>query len=124
MLAGGGSDSEIALARLTQAEGFFRKGEVLVKMGDFRGAAELLQTATELWTDESIYHGTLGWALLRKTPSEPEAARVALERALELDSQSAQSHFWMSHVQRKLGNVKAADMALSNARSLDPQIGF
>src|SRR5262245_4817683 len=72
--------------RLANAETNFRKGEILVRQGNFRGAVDYLRAAVELWPDEAAYQGALGWALFKKTPSEPQAARQHLERAAALDA--------------------------------------
>jgi tetratricopeptide (TPR) repeat protein len=82
-----GDDGEVLDAdRLASAETNFRKGEILVRQGNFRGAIDYLRAAVELWPDEAAYQSALGWALFKKTPSEPQAAREHLERAIALDS--------------------------------------
>ena len=70
--------------RLANAETNYRKGEILVRQGNFRGAIDYLRVAVELWPGEAEYQSALGWALFKKTPSEPKAARQHLERAVEL----------------------------------------
>ena len=82
-LAGGAE--QIDVTTLAQAETFYRKGEILIRMGDFRGALEYLKNAVELYPDEAVYQSDLGWAYYKKEPPEPEQARKHLARALELD---------------------------------------
>jgi tetratricopeptide (TPR) repeat protein len=82
-----GNDGEVLDAgRLASAETNFRKGEILVRQGNFRAAVDYLRAAVELWPDEPAYQSALGWALFKKTPSEPRAAREHLERAIALDA--------------------------------------
>jgi len=59
---GGRSEPEIDTARLAQAEKSYRKGEILLRMGNFRGALEYLESAVELWPDEPAYQAGLAWA--------------------------------------------------------------
>ena len=122
-LASGGATEDVDVTRIAQAESFFRKGEILVKMGDFRSATELLETTVELWPEECIYQATLGWARFRKTPPDHVGAREALQRALELDPASAQTHMWLSQLMRATGDVNAAAQHAARARQLDPNIG-
>ena len=122
-LASGSVTDDVDVTRIAQAESFFRKGEVLVKMGDFRGAAELLETAVELWPDECIYQATLGWACFRKNPPDNAAAVEALQIAVNLDPESAQAHLWLGQVLRAQGDVNGAAEHSARARQLDPEIG-
>ena len=64
--AGGITEEEAA--RAGEAEAHFRKGSVLIKMGDFRAAAPFLEKAVGLWPDEAAYQAALGWSLFRKNP--------------------------------------------------------
>ncbi len=82
-LAGGASDIDVT--SIAQAETFYRKGEILVRMGDFRGALEYLQNAVRLFPDECVYQSDLAWAYYKKAPSEPKLAKEHLQRALELE---------------------------------------
>jgi curved DNA-binding protein CbpA len=71
--------------RVASAETNFRKGEILLRQGNFRGAVDYLRAAVELWPEEAAYQSALGWALFKKSPSEPARAREHLERAVGLD---------------------------------------
>ena len=72
-----GGGSGIDANRLANAENFYRKGEILMRQGNFRGAFEFLKPAVELWPDECAYQSALGWTYYKKTPSEPEAGAPA-----------------------------------------------
>ncbi len=110
-------------ARLANAESLFRKGEVLLRSGNFAGALEFLRPAVELWPEEAEYGSALGWALYRKLPSEPVPAREQLERAVEQAPENARAIHRLSIVVRSLGEVEEADALLERARSIDPKIG-
>jgi tetratricopeptide (TPR) repeat protein len=79
-----GDRETIDADRLANAETNYRKGDILVRQGNFRAAVDYLRAAVELWPEEAAYQSALGWALFKKTPSEPKAARDHLERAVAL----------------------------------------
>jgi len=98
------SDGEALDAdRLANAETNYRKGEILVRQGNFRGAVDYLRAAVDLWPEEAVYQSALGWALFKKTPSEPAAAREHLERAVELDARNAVALSRLAALLRELG---------------------
>ena len=86
------------------------------------GAVEYLRPAVELWPEEPAYQAALGWALFKKMPSEPEDARLHLERAYELDSQDAQTLFWLGTVLKAAGDTVAASNLLNKAQQLDTSL--
>jgi len=116
-------EGPIDAAQLANAESLFRKGEVLLRSGNFTGAIEFLRPAVELWPDESDYCSALGWALYRKLPSEPVLAREQLERAVELSPKSAIAIHRLSIAVRSMGESETADSLLERARAIDPKIG-
>jgi tetratricopeptide (TPR) repeat protein len=117
------AEGPIDAARLANAESLYRKGEVLLRLGNFAGAIEFLRPAVELWPEESDYCSALGWALYRKLPSEPDLAREQLERAVELSPKNATAIHQLSIVVRSIGETEEADSLLGRARSIDPKIG-
>jgi tetratricopeptide (TPR) repeat protein len=115
-------DATLAEAdRIAEAEAAFRRGDVLLRAGNFRGALELLERAVTLWPEEAEYQAALAWALHRKTPPESERAWQHFERALALGEHAV----WLlraSLVARELGHeARAAELA-ARARSLDPNV--
>jgi tetratricopeptide (TPR) repeat protein len=109
--------------RLATAESLYRKGEVLLRAGNFKGAIEFLAPAVELWPEETAYCSALGWALYKKMPSEPELARQHLELAIDLSSNDATAIYRLSVVLGSLGEKVAAAGLLERARRLDPEVG-
>jgi tetratricopeptide (TPR) repeat protein len=92
-LESGGTGEEIDVTIIAQAETFYRKGEILIKMGDFRGALEYLQNAVQLYPDEAVYQSDLAWAYYKKSPPEREPALEHIYKALELDPTDAVAQF-------------------------------
>ena len=107
-------------ARLAQAETSFRKGEILVRMGDFRGALEYLKPAVEIWPEECAYQSALGWALYKMSPPDPEAARAHLERAVALGPNDSVAHFRLGTLLRSLDEHQEGDRLIELASRLEP----
>jgi curved DNA-binding protein CbpA len=106
---------------LTQAETTYRKGEILLRMGDFKGALPYLESAVELWPEEGVYQSALGWALYKQSAPEPEQAREYLARAIELTSEDPVAHFRLGMVLRALGDSERSQKHLDRAKELEPQ---
>ncbi|MBK7947472.1 MAG: DnaJ domain-containing protein [Deltaproteobacteria bacterium] len=119
---GTNGEPEIDTARLAQAETSFRKGEILVKMGNFLGALEYLQPAAELWPEEPAYRSALGWALYKQPTSDPSAARGHLEFAYQRAPQDAVTMFRFGMVLRALGEDQLANELIARARSLESSL--
>jgi tetratricopeptide (TPR) repeat protein len=95
-----GGVAEIDVQTLAQAETFYRKGEILINMGDFRGALPYLKNAVTLYPDEAIYQSDLAWAYYKKSPPEPELALEHIRRALALDAGNAEAQFRLGVIER------------------------
>ncbi len=117
------SAGDIDANALANAEMLYRKGELLMRTGNFQGALEYLTACVELWPDEAAYQSALGWAHYKKLASEPEAARVHLERALELQPNEGIHLFRLGVLLRSLGETERAQQLLERARKLDPGMG-
>ncbi|MCP4039609.1 MAG: DnaJ domain-containing protein [bacterium] len=117
-----GDGSTVDTHALAQAETFYRKGEILVRMGDFRGALEYLDNAVELWPDECEYQSTLGWALYKQPQAQVERALEHLDRAVALDESDAVATFRLGTVLRAAGDENRAAEALARAKTLDPNV--
>lgn len=120
--AGGSNEPDIDTARLAQAETSFRKGDVLVRMGNFQGALAYLEPAVELWPDEPAYQSALGWALYKQPRTNAERAREHLEIAASLAPKDAVSLFRLGIVLRAIGDKAAADATIARAQNLDPLV--
>jgi len=119
--AEGGSSPANHSSRVAQAETLFRKGEVLVKVGNFGGALDFLRPCVELWPDEPDYQSLLGWALYKAKPSKPEAARKHLEKADALRADDPLTLFRLGTVLRRLGEAEAGQLYLDRSKSLERQ---
>jgi DnaJ-domain-containing protein 1 len=105
----GGDDPALDANRLATAESLYRKGEVLLRQGNFRGALEFLKPCVDLWPDECAYQSAFGWCLYKKTPSDPDRAREHLEIAARLDPGDGVNRFRLGVVLRSLDGDAAAE---------------
>jgi tetratricopeptide (TPR) repeat protein len=108
--------------RIANAEALYRKGDILLKAGDFAGALAFLQPAVELWPEDPAYRSSLGWALFKKTPPDRDAAREHLERSVELDDRDARAHYRLGLVLREAGDKEAGEEHLATAKKIDPKV--
>ncbi len=120
--AGGGGEPDIDTARLAQAETSFRKGEILVRMGNFEGALEYLEPAVELWPEEPAYRSGLGWALYKQPKADVARAAEHLEIAARQAPDDAVILFRLGMVVRAQGDLERANDLIERARSLEPSI--
>ena len=100
-LAGGLPDVDVQV--LAQAETFYRKGEILINMGDFRGALGYLKNAVELYPHECVYQSDLAWAYYKKSPPELESALAHIRKAIELDPSNQEAQFRQGVIERAQG---------------------
>lgn len=118
--SGDAEPAEIDTARLTQAETSFRKGEILLRMGNFAGALEYLEPAVELWPEEPAYQQALGWALFKQPKPDPDRAQAHLLTALEQKPDDPSTLLRLGQIARSLGNEEAAADYAARARALNP----
>ena len=116
-----GELSDTSARLLAQSETAYRKGEILLRMGDFSRAHPYLASAVEIWPDDGAYRSALGWVLYKGSPSDPTAAREHLQIAVELGPQDAVAHFRLGVVLRSLGENKDARAWLERAKELEPR---
>lgn len=113
------NSTDLDAERLAQAETLYRKGDILLRQGNFRGALEFLEPAVNLWPEECAYQSALGWALFKKAPPELERAQEHLELAARIDPDDPETQIRLSAVLRELGDESAASAAAARAESLD-----
>jgi tetratricopeptide (TPR) repeat protein len=120
--SGAGDAPEIDMARLAQAEKSYRKGEILLKMGNFLGALEYLASAVEFWPEEPAYQAALGWSLYRQPQPDPERAREHLATAHQQAPEDAETLYRLGVVLRASGETEGGDQCIARARALDPTV--
>ena len=115
----GVSETEALLA--AQAEQLYQRGEMLMRAGNFRGAAEFLEKAVQTYAAEPDYHAALAWALHRRTPPDNARALEHFERALA-GGEKAQLLLRMSAVLREQREDARAAQLAARAKALDPNV--
>ncbi|MFK7895877.1 MAG: DnaJ domain-containing protein [Myxococcota bacterium] len=119
---GGSEEPDIDMARLAQAETSYRKGEILLRMGNFAAALEYLEPAVELWPEEAAYQAALGWALFKQPKRDKVRAREHLELAHASGPEDAATMHRLSIVLRQHGEKQKAEEFLARAQQLDPEL--
>jgi tetratricopeptide (TPR) repeat protein len=107
--------------RVAQAEGLYRRAEMMMRAGQFAGALDLVQGAVNLWPEDPAYQGALGWCLYKKSPPDEARAREHLEKAVALDPKEAVAHLRLGIVLKAMGDAAGAARATGRARQLDPK---
>jgi len=92
--------SETDVTRIAQAEIFYRKGAILINMGDFRAALDYMKNAVELYPDEAAYYSDLAWCYYKKSPPEPQPALEHIHKALQLNPDDAVARFRQGLIER------------------------
>ena len=119
---GGSEEPDIDMARLAQAETSYRKGEILLRMGNFAAALEYLEPAVELWPEEPAYQAALGWALFKQPKRDKIRAREHLELAHNSGPEDATTMHRLSVVLRQHGEKQQAEELLARAQQIDPSL--
>ena len=109
-------DSDQDGDRALRAESLYRKASVLIRAGRFAAALPFLEPAVTLWPEEVSYQSDLGWALYKKSPSDPEAARPYLEKASRMAPHDEEVAQRLAVVLRSLGDERGAVQVLLQAR--------
>jgi len=105
-----------------QAEQLYQRGDMLMRAGNFRGAADFLEKAVQTYGDEPEYHAAFAWALHRKLPPENERALEHFEVALSRGGEQPQLMLRMSLVLKELRDETRASQLAARARQLDPNV--
>jgi len=110
---------EVDAAQIAQAEILFRKGEMLMRAGNFREAIDYVEASAELWPEDPAYHAAFGWCLYKNFPPDEARARDELQKAIELDDDFAEAHLRLGIVLKTLGDGDGAAKHTQRGKSLD-----
>ncbi|MGM0576816.1 MAG: DnaJ domain-containing protein [Myxococcota bacterium] len=103
----------------------FHKGSVLLDKRAYTDAEKFLRQAVSAVPDEARYWSRLGWAIFQNAEARPEPqrleeARKAWEKAMELDEESAEVHYFMSLYHKARDEGPDQRKELNRALHLDP----
>jgi DnaJ family protein C protein 7 len=101
---------------------FYHRGTMLMKKGGFDDAERLLRRAYEADSENPRYTLRLGWAVYqngdRARDERLKEAQKHLEKALELDGENPEAHYYMARIFKDVGDTKACKKHLEKAVSL------
>jgi curved DNA-binding protein CbpA len=110
-------DPEAAVAKervsqAAQAEVFYAKGVVFLKMRDFVAAEEQLGWACQILRDEGDYQASLAWAIYNN-PQNDKANSIAkalhhLDLAKQFTAEPEKLYYYLGVIQQKQGNLEEA----------------
>ena len=93
--------SGIDVSLIARAETCYRKGEILIHMGDFRAALEYMKNAVQLYPEEATYQSDLAWCYYKKSPPEREPALERIRKAIALDPSNSVALFRQGLIERE-----------------------
>jgi curved DNA-binding protein CbpA len=110
------------VARMMSAEQRFRRGQELIRKGDFTSAREELEKAVKQAPQEGEFHAYLGWAIFRESGS-----KSAADRALEELNASARlspgrdvTHLFSGYIYKALKDMDRAEEHFEKALECNP----
>ena len=103
----------------------FHKGSVMLNKRGYDDAERYLREAVIATPDNSKYWQALGWAVFQNVKARKEADRLeeakdCWDKALELNEQSAQSHFYIALYYKAKDDKLHCRDALERALFIDP----
>ncbi len=119
----GTEQSREAAENLLQAEVAFRKGQILVRKGDFAGALSFLKPALKISPQEPEYLTTCAWALHRAHPGDKSAAAEAREMLLQsadINPGLDLTHLYLGYLLREDGRDNEAERRFEMAVMSNP----
>ncbi|MFN7956028.1 MAG: DnaJ domain-containing protein [bacterium] len=110
--------------RVMEAMMQYEKGKVLFNKQNFPEALKCFEWAIELHATEAEYHYMVGQACLRASEGvKPDYERIlsALEKAADLQPQTAKYHLGLGYYWKLRGETKRAMRYFKNVKELDPK---
>lgn len=98
-------DTEMRSAPLTEAEGQFYMGDLLLHTFDLDRAEQYLQQSLKLDPDLALAHASLGMLYVRR--ERFDEAREHLQRAVAADTGNYLAHFYYAYMLSRAGGLRA-----------------
>jgi hypothetical protein len=117
-----GDKKDVDVGRIFDAEEKFQKAEILIKARKYKEGVALLDEAIQLNDQEAEFYAWRGYARFllagdRKQAFDECAAEV--KRALKLVDRCLPAHLFLGHMQKVVGNLKAASSSFQRVLDLD-----
>jgi hypothetical protein len=117
-----GDKKDVDVGRIFDAEEKFQKAEIFIKARKYKEGLALLDEAIQLNDQEAEFYAWRGYARFllasdRKQAFDDCAAEV--KKALKLVERCLPAHLFLGHMQKVVGNVKAAASSFQRVLDLD-----
>jgi DnaJ domain len=117
-----GDKKDVDVGRIFDAEEKFQKAEILIKARKYKEGVALLDEAIKLNDQEAEFYAWRGYARFllasdRKSAFDDCAAEV--KKALKLVERCLPAHLFLGHMNKVVGNLKAAASSFQRVLDLD-----
>ena len=117
-----GDKKDVDVGRIFDAEEKFQKAEILIKARKYKEGVALLDEAIKLNDQEAEFYAWRGYARFllasdRKSAFDDCVAEV--KKALKLVDRCLPAHLFLGHMNKVVGNLKAAESAFQRVLDLD-----
>jgi len=114
-----------SVSRILLAEMEFKKGQNLLRFGNFNGAAACFQKAVDMNPDEAEFYAYLGWAIYNrpgKSKEELAKAKEYVKKALSMNPRIPMAYYFLGFMHRTEGDTEAAMREFNKALRLKPDM--
>lgn len=122
----GSVEGDATLAsRILLAEMEFKKGQNLLRFGNFDGAAICFQKAVEMNPDEAEFWAYLGWAIYNrpiKSAADSAKAKEHVKKSLLMNHRIAIAYYFLGFMYRVEGDAESAVKEFNNALRYKPDL--
>ncbi len=118
-----GPVAKVDVNQVIEAETAFQQGRALLKVRQYRDAANRLKTSIELSPEEPEYLTSYAWAVFKSAPENIGHQNQALEILLasrELNPGLEMTHLYLGYVYQALGKERQAEKSFEMAVQANP----
>jgi len=119
----GGDKKDIDVARIFDAEEKFQRAEILIKARKYKEGLALLDEAIQLNDKEAEFYAWRGYARFLLASDRKQAfddCTGEVKKALKLVERCLPAHLFLGHMQKVVGNIKAASSSYQRVLDLEP----
>ena len=101
-----------------------QKGQELLRMGQYKEAAEIMRKAVEVNPKEPVYHLLLGWALYQSADSGDDQRRLLgkgyLEQGISMNPIIEDGYIFLGRIRKREGEFREAEELFRRLQILSP----
>jgi DnaJ domain len=119
----GGDKKDVDVGRIFDAEEKFQRAEILIKARKYKEGLALLDEAIQLNDKEAEFHAWRGYARFLLAGDRKQAfddCSGEVKKALKMVERCLPAHLFLGHMNKVIGNLKAAASSYQRVIDLDP----